>query len=131
GLIDQWARLASGSPGVANAFTQTPGLAFLAKAAAGIHPQRRLPAFARQTFQAWFAAREPRPGSRRVLFWPDTFSNHFEPEVAIAAVEELEDAGFQVQIPRGRVCCGRPLYDYGFLGLARRYLERTIAGLRE
>jgi Fe-S oxidoreductase len=66
-----------------------------------------------------------------VLFWPDTFTNHFEPEVAIAAVEELEAAGFHVQVPRGRVCCGRPLYDYGFLGLARRYLRRTIAALRE
>jgi Fe-S oxidoreductase len=66
-----------------------------------------------------------------VLFWPDTFSNHFEPEVAIAAVEELEAAGFHVQVPRGRVCCGRPLYDYGFLGLARRYLRRTLAALRE
>jgi Fe-S oxidoreductase len=66
-----------------------------------------------------------------VLFWPDTFSNHFEPEVAIAAVEELEAAGFHVQVPRGRVCCGRPLYDYGLLGLARRYLRRTLAALRE
>jgi Fe-S oxidoreductase len=131
GLIDRWARLASRVPSVANAFTQTPGLSAVAKAAADAHPRRRLPAFATQSFQAWFAAREPRAGSRRVLFWPDTFTNHFEPEVGMAAVEELEDAGFHVQVPRGRVCCGRPLYDYGFLGLARRYLERTIAALRE
>jgi len=131
GLIDQWARLTSRAPGAANFFTQTPGLAAVAKAAAGVHRQRRLPAFAGRSFQAWFAAREPRAGSRRVLFWPDTFTNHFEPEVAIAAVEELEAAGFHVQVPRGRVCCGRPLYDYGFLGLARRYLRRTIAALRE
>jgi Fe-S oxidoreductase len=66
-----------------------------------------------------------------VLFWPDTFTNHFEPEVGIAAVEELEAAGFHVQVPRGHVCCGRPLYDYGFLGLARRYLHRTLAALRD
>jgi FAD/FMN-containing dehydrogenase/Fe-S oxidoreductase len=131
GLIDTWARAASRSPGLVNAFTQTPGLGALAKAAAGVHPQRRLPPFARTTFQAWFASRGQRAGSRRVLFWPDTFTNHFEPEVAIAAVEELEAAGFHVQVPRGRVCCGRPLYDYGFLGLARRYLRRTLAALRE
>jgi len=36
-----------------------------------------------------------------------------------------------VQIPQGHVCCGRPLYDYGFLKLARRYLERTLDALRE
>ena len=60
-----------------------------------------------------------------------TFTNHFEPEVGIAAVEELEAAGFHVQVPGGHVCCGRPLYDYGFLGLARRYLRRTLAALRD
>jgi Fe-S oxidoreductase len=131
GLIDQWARLASHASGVANFITQTPGLARVAKAAAGVSPERRLPAFAPQTFQSWFAARGPRAGSRRVLFWPDTFTNHFEPEVGIAAVEELEAAGFHVQVPRRHVCCGRPLYDYGFLGLARRYLRRTLATLRD
>jgi FAD/FMN-containing dehydrogenase/Fe-S oxidoreductase len=131
GLIDKWARLASRSPAAANLLTQAPGLAPLAKAAAGVHPQRRLPAFANRSFQAWFASRAPRAGSRRVLFWPDTFTNHFEPEVAIAAVEELEAAGYLVQVPQGRVCCGRPLYDYGFLGLARRYLQRTLAALRD
>jgi FAD/FMN-containing dehydrogenase/Fe-S oxidoreductase len=131
GLIDRWARLASRAPQAANFFTQTPGLGALAKAAAGVAPERHLPAVATTTFQTWFAGRQPRAGSRRVLFWPDTFTNFFEPEVAIAAVEELEAAGFHVQVPRGRVCCGRPLYDYGFLGLARRYLRRTLAALRE
>src|SRR5262249_54215039 len=92
GLIDQWARLASRAPGVAGFLTQTPGLARVAKAAAGVSQERRLPAFAPQTFQSWFAARRPRAGSRRALFWPDTFTNHFEPEVGVAAVEELEAA---------------------------------------
>jgi FAD/FMN-containing dehydrogenase/Fe-S oxidoreductase len=131
GLIDKWARLASRRPGFANALTQTPGLSKLAKVGAGVHPRRQLPAFAGETLQAWFDRREPRAGSRRVVLWPDTFTNHFDPVVGKAAVEELEDAGFHVQLPRGRVCCGRPLYDYGFLGLARRYLERTVAALRD
>src|SRR5262249_51203380 len=130
GLIDQWARLASRAPGVANFLTQTPGLARVAKAAADVSQERRLPAFAPQTFQSWFAARRPRAGSRRALFWPDMFTNHFEPEVGVAAVEELEAAGFHVHVPPGHVCCGRPLYDYGFLSLARRYLRRTLAVLR-
>ena len=54
-----------------------------------------------------------------------------EDGTAIAAVRILEDAGFRVMIPESAVCCGRPLYDYGFLGLARRYLRRTLATLRE
>jgi Fe-S oxidoreductase len=131
GHIDRWAAAASRRPGLANFFTQTPGLAAIAKAAAGASQRRRLPALATRSFQTWFAAREPRPGAQRVLLWPDTFTNYFEPEVGIAAVEELEDAGYYVQLPQGRVCCGRPLYDYGFLGAARRYLERTLAALRD
>jgi Fe-S oxidoreductase len=33
-------------------------------------------------------------------------------------------------VPDGHLCCGRPLYDYGFLGLAERYLRRLLARLQ-
>jgi Fe-S oxidoreductase len=65
-----------------------------------------------------------------VILWPDTFTNFFESEVGAAAVEALEAAGFAVTVPQGHLCCGRPLYDYGFLDLARRYLGRTLRALR-
>jgi FAD/FMN-containing dehydrogenase/Fe-S oxidoreductase len=129
GLIDQWARVASLAPRLVNAVTQTRRLSPLAKAAAGVAPERRLPPFAGRTLQSWMRNR-PAGTGRRVILWPDTFTNHFEPRVGGAAVRVLESAGFQVTVPRGHVCCGRPLYDYGFLGLARRYLERTIDLLR-
>src|SRR5579885_559501 len=58
GLIAVWARLASAMPGIANAITQTPGLRALAKAAGGIAPERDLPAFAGETFKAWFRRSE-------------------------------------------------------------------------
>jgi FAD/FMN-containing dehydrogenase/Fe-S oxidoreductase len=131
GLIDRWARFASRRPGLANAFTQTPGLSALAKAAAGASQRRKLPPFAPATLQARFADRARHTGSRTVLFWPDTFTNHFDPDVGLAAIAELEAAGFRVELPQGHVCCGRPLYDYGFLTLARRYLERTLAAFRD
>ncbi|HZT52860.1 MAG TPA: heterodisulfide reductase-related iron-sulfur binding cluster, partial [Gaiellaceae bacterium] len=57
-------------------------------------------------------------------------SNRLHTEVGVAAVEVLEAAGWRVLVPDGHVCCGRPLYDYGFLGLAERYLRRTLAQLR-
>jgi Fe-S oxidoreductase len=65
-----------------------------------------------------------------VVLWPDTFTNHFHPDVGMAGVEALEAAGWGVVMPFGHVCCGRPLYDYGFLSLARRYLRRAIDALR-
>ena len=131
GLIDRWAQLASFAPGLANLVTQTPGLAAAVKAAGGVSQQRELPRFAPTTLRAWFARQPQRREGPRVILWPDTFTNHFEPKVGAAAARLLTGAGFAVTMPRQRLCCGRPLYDYGFLGLARRYLERVLDALRD
>jgi Fe-S oxidoreductase len=133
GLIDQAARLASRAPGVVNFLTHTPSLSRIAKLAADISPQREIPAFASTTLQRWFRERGgPRNETgAKVLLWPDTFTNYFHPEVGIAAVEVLERAGYRVDVPEMHVCCGRPLYDFGLLDLARRYLLRVLDLLRE
>jgi FAD/FMN-containing dehydrogenase/Fe-S oxidoreductase len=127
GFIDRWSRVASAAPGLANFLTRTPGLDALAKRIVGIAPQRRIPAFARRTFRSGFRAE--RGGGREVLLWPDTFNNHFHPEVAHAAVRVLRHAGFSVRIPRGGLCCGRPLYEFGYLDEARAYLTRMVQAL--
>ncbi|MGH3111968.1 MAG: FAD-binding and (Fe-S)-binding domain-containing protein, partial [Gaiellaceae bacterium] len=132
GLIDQAARLASRLPGLVNLATHTPPVAQGLKLAAGMTPEREIPAFAGVTLQKWFAERgERNVGGPRVVLWPDTFNNHFHTDVGVAAVEALEAAGCHVVLPQGHVCCGRPLYDYGFLSLAEGYLRRTLAKLRD
>ncbi|MBI3645002.1 MAG: FAD-binding oxidoreductase, partial [Acidobacteriales bacterium] len=141
--IDLWARAASHMPGVVNLTTQLPFLRDLAKMAAGIPAQRRIPAFAPQTFKQWWEERwsdgRPRPSGlssagappaveraprplrseTTVLLWADTFNNHFLPDTAKAAVEVLEAAGFDVTVPLAHLCCGRPLYDVGMLDRAK------------
>jgi len=155
GLIGRWAALPGLFPALANAVTQTPGLDALAKKLAGMAKERRLPRFAKQSFRRWFAVRSPsrlnregRDGgsgvevradsplphkggetTRRVLYWPDTFTNFFHPEIGRAAVEVLEAAGCEVVIPPRRLCCGRPLYDHGFLDLAKWELATTLTVL--
>jgi FAD/FMN-containing dehydrogenase/Fe-S oxidoreductase len=132
GLIYWWARLAALAPRTVNAATHAPGLAVLAKIAAGMPNARRIPEFAPHTFRSWFQARPaPRADGRpEALLWPDTFTDHFHPEVGEAAVEVLEDAGYRVVIPPRSLCCGRPLYDYGMLTLAKRLLRQTLVTLR-
>ena len=131
GLIHTWATLAAYAPRLVNFVTQTAGLRDVAKFVAGMAPQRRIPAFAPITFREWFHARPKtsRENRPRVILWPDTFNNHFHPETAIAAVHVLEDAGFAVEIPVARLCCGRPLYDYGMLSQAKQQLRDIIAAL--
>jgi Fe-S oxidoreductase len=134
GLIHWEARLASRFPRLANLLTQREPLARWGRRAAGVAAERTPPPFARETFRDWFGARRapvPRPGARRVLVWPDTFTNFFEPAVGRAAVEVLEATGHEVVLPARMLCCGRPLYDYGMLDLARRQLRQLLGALHD
>jgi Fe-S oxidoreductase len=119
-----------GLPGMVNLAARTPGISQLAKRAGGIDARRALPRFARQRFTSWFRRRAASaPSARRVILWPDTFSNHFHPEVARAAVTVLERAGFTVDVPAKPVCCGLTWISTGQLGMARRVLRRTVKAL--
>jgi FAD/FMN-containing dehydrogenase/Fe-S oxidoreductase len=129
--IDVWARIASKAPWLANLPTQLPGLRSLAKWMAGMPQQRKVPAFAPQTFRSWFRKRNPHTSKTQVVLWPDTFNNYFLPQTAKAAVHVLEAAGFQVRLPRKILCCGRPLYDFGMLDRAKRLLLKTMDVLKE
>jgi FAD/FMN-containing dehydrogenase/Fe-S oxidoreductase len=132
GLVYWEARLASLAPSLANLVLQREPLASAGRRALGIAEQRKPPPFARRTFKHWFRARggSRTKGGRRVLLWADTFNNHFHPEVAMAAVEVLEAAGFEVVVPQRSLCCGRPLYDFGMLTLAKRQLRQILDALR-
>jgi len=127
GFIDVWARLASPAPWLANFVTQVWPLSAMAKLLAGVDQRRTIPKFASQTFQSWFRGHtHEHPSGQRVVLFPDTFTNNFDTSAARAAVTVLEDAGYRVEVPQFNVCCGRPLYDYGFLSAARRYWDRLL-----
>ncbi len=131
GMMDRWAHLASGFPRLANLPGQLPVLQGVIKGMLGIAPERTIPAFARQSFQRSLRDRKhstSRPGDSRpkVLLWPDTWNNYFHPQTARAAHKVLDRAGFQVTVPHGHICCGRPLYDFGMLDQAKSYLLRVL-----
>jgi Fe-S oxidoreductase len=109
-----------------------PGTRELAKFAAGMPSQRSIPQFDPEPFTRWFAERQNQaPGEMgKVLLFPDTFNNYFFPQTARAAVEVLEHLGYEVVVPNQYICCGRPLYDYGFLDMAERYLLNVLKVLQ-
>jgi Fe-S oxidoreductase len=141
GNIDIWARVASHAPGLVNLSMQLPVFRDIAKFVAGIPTQRSIPAFAPETFKAWFHRRafrrhamrnkflQPHAEAPPVLLWPDTFNNHFLPGTAKAAVDVLEAAGFHVIVPKANLCCGRPLYDHGMLDRAQSLLRKILEEL--
>ena len=135
GLIHVWARIAAWAPGLVNFFNLAPIVSSWVKRFIGIASQREIPGFADETFKSWFARNRRRasaPGKNgRVILWPDTFNNFFHPQTAKAALEVLEDAGFSVVVPGGDLCCGRPLYDYGMLDTAKRWLRQILRELKD
>ncbi|MBV9041958.1 MAG: 4Fe-4S dicluster domain-containing protein, partial [Acidimicrobiia bacterium] len=132
GWLPAAALAASKAPRAANAVLHTAGVRSLVKAVGGIDRHRTLPRFAPQSFADWFRAREGTVGGGApVLLWPDTFTNYFDPEIARAAVDVLEHAGFSVVIPERPVCCGLTWISTGQLKTAKRVLRRTLRLLRD
>ncbi len=132
GFMDQWAKLASLAPRLANLTMRAPILNNAIKRIAGVAPQRNLPKFAALNFRSEFNRKPPAAydGSPSVLLWPDTWNNYFHPPALRAAEQVLAAAGFRVELPQGHICCGRPLYDFGFLADAKRYLDDVMTRLR-
>ncbi|MFT7834820.1 FAD-binding and (Fe-S)-binding domain-containing protein [Saccharothrix sp. BKS2] len=92
----------------------------------GVAPERPLPVPVR-SFQSRFT---PSGDGERVLLFPDTFTNHFEPGVGFDAAAVLRHTGHAVEAPRPAVCCGLTWFSTGQLGVARRVLRRTARVLR-
>jgi FAD/FMN-containing dehydrogenase/Fe-S oxidoreductase len=139
GRIDRWARLASAFPGLANLTNRSAMVRVLLNKTLGLAPQRQIPQVAATSFQKWVRDRRsaemkrnssyPPPSNTRkpeVILWADTFNNYLHPETSRAALEVLEHAGFRVTVSQQHLCCGRPLYDFGMLDLARTYLRRIL-----
>jgi FAD/FMN-containing dehydrogenase/Fe-S oxidoreductase len=135
GALPRWMRLVGKLPASAvrgvNALARVRPLAALAKRAGGIAPERAIPPIAPETFTTTARARaletSERPAPRgRLLLWPDTFTDHFDPSIAEDAVAVLESLGYGVELPPRTVCCGLTWTSTGQVGAARRVLRRSL-----
>jgi FAD/FMN-containing dehydrogenase/Fe-S oxidoreductase len=128
GWLPRWSRLASKMPALANLATSLPGVKNIALWIAGVDSRRGIPAFAAKTFRSTFT---PVTTGKPVILFVDSFTDHFSPEVAQAAVDVLVDAGYAPQIASRKACCGLTWISTGQLDAARRILGGTVAELHE
>lgn len=133
GFADKLAHAGSIVPGLTNAILTGPLTSSIAKKVAGVAQERALPKLAVQSFQelravqrAIRAKSETQSAGSTVLLWPDTWNNYYHPQTLVAAEKVLTETGFVVDAPTQHICCGRPLYDFGFLDHARSYLSRVL-----
>ncbi|MEV6303270.1 FAD-linked oxidase C-terminal domain-containing protein [Actinoplanes sp. NPDC051861] len=128
GWLPRWSRLASKMPKLANLATALPGIRGLALYLAGVDSRRSIPTFAEKTFRSGFRAVET---GKPVILFVDSFTDHFSPEVAQAAVDVLVGAGYAPRITSRKACCGLTWISTGQLDAARRILGRTVDELHE
>jgi FAD/FMN-containing dehydrogenase/Fe-S oxidoreductase len=136
GRIGEWAPWAARFARLTNFMTTAPGLAAVGKWVAGVAQARVLPKFAESTYRqiaqrAPQAAHDTRGDAKKVILWVDTFNDHFTPEIAQAAADVLRQLGWHVVLPKNRLCCGRPLYDFGLLERARELLTHILDDLAD
>ena len=149
--INSLSRRGSRFAPVSNWATSNPLSKLILHRFLGIHARRTLPPFARTTFPDWFSSHRnlapafghPSPSGRgdggkrsnlgEVVLLNDTFMNYNYPQVGVAAVELLEQAGFEVVLASpstspgtGAMCCGRPMISKGLLDFARAHARHNV-----
>ncbi|HIJ65458.1 MAG TPA: FAD-binding protein [Candidatus Hydrogenedentes bacterium] len=131
--VDMLGRLGCLAPRFANAALRARPVRWLMEKALGIAAQRPLPPYTAERFDRWFAKRRPRGAGPRgqVILWDDCFVRYNEPHIGKAAVAVLEAAGFEVVLPKGRKCCGRPAFSRGRLDVAARLARHNLRLLKK
>ena len=97
-----------------------------------IDRRRPLPRFASTSFPRWWSKHTPsRSDAPRgeVVYFDDTFTDYYQPEVGRAAVRVLEALGYRVRVVSQLACCGRPAISQGQLRLAKRWATQNVEAL--
>jgi FAD/FMN-containing dehydrogenase/Fe-S oxidoreductase len=104
----------------------------LAQKFLGLSDAKGLPKLASQSFTSWVKKHAHRQDQQfhwfgaqdqpTVVLWADSVNNHYRPALLQSAVNVLLKSGHQVAVAKQHFCCGRPLYEYGFLAQALKQL---------
>ncbi len=123
-------RLAGPMAGMVNRLTHSNLGRFMIDKMSGFDRRRKLPAFAGQSFEHWYAAhyQAPSEASKSIVLFADTYLNYHEPSVGIAATKLLSSLGYKVELAAVG-CCQRPRISHGFLRLAKTEGEKTARTL--
>ncbi len=131
--VDRLNAVGSALAPVSNWVASLPGAGTIAEKTIGIARERDLPTFASESFEEWFERRGSRvsieDATRKVLLFPDTYTNYNHPRAGKAAVQVLETAGVHVQLPANVASTGRPAHSKGFLDVSRDRARTNVEAL--
>jgi FAD/FMN-containing dehydrogenase/Fe-S oxidoreductase len=90
--------------------------------------RRTPPPWKRETFERWLARHPRLHETTTATLFNDTFTNHYDPEIGIAALEVLDRGGCHADVVRPG-CCGRPFISQGLLKEARAQAAKVTEAL--
>jgi len=125
--------VASRFPRLSNFIAQSKPMRAVLERFYGLDRRVSPPRLAHRTFRTWWKrhhrTRHNVPSPRgTVVYFVDTWTNYYTPQVGIAAVKLLERAGFDVVCPQ-TLCCGRPAISQGLLTEAKQLAEFNVRKL--
>jgi FAD/FMN-containing dehydrogenase/Fe-S oxidoreductase len=133
--IDTLAGLAGRLPGIANWALANPQARWLLEKVLGVAQGRKLPRLARRSFMKNAAMRRlSQPTARqgeKVVYFVDTYANHFDTQLAEALVAVLRYNGVGVFVPADQQEAAMPRISQGVLEPARAIAQRNVALLAE
>ncbi len=94
-----------------------------------IHPQRKMPAFANQTFTGWYGKEQhqnKQTEGQQAVFFYDTYLEYNYPHIGKALVEIFQKAGLDLIVLKEKVDSGRPAYSKGVLNKAQSLARKNI-----
>jgi Fe-S oxidoreductase len=133
--IDTLAALAGRLPGITNWALSNPQIRWLMEKVLSIAQGRQLPPLARRSYLRLAAMRRlhhaPRMSGEKVLYFVDTYANHFDTQLAEALVATLQHNGVGVFVPSQQLQAGMPMISQGALDPARAVAARNVTLLAE
>ncbi|HXG50589.1 MAG TPA: heterodisulfide reductase-related iron-sulfur binding cluster [candidate division Zixibacteria bacterium] len=133
GDVDRIGRIGSRLAPLVNWLNRNPVHRWLLEKTVGIHRDRILPRYARQTFRQWYEKREttsPAGGGKKAALFYTCTVNFNQPSVGRAAIRVLEKNGVQTGCPEQR-CCGMPFLDGGDLESAKKSAAANVSSLHD
>ncbi len=121
-------RMARLSFGMANWMNGFAPFRWVLEKLLGIHREKLLPPFARQSFDAWARARgrmSREVGGEAILF-PTCYVQNNEPQIGVDALEVLDANGVDARCVEGQACCGMPAWEHGDLETLRANASKNL-----
>ncbi len=95
----------------------TPWIRILLEQIIGLHRDRRVLAFAKESFPAWWRRQgpslQPHAARRKVVLFPSCMVNYQATDIGKATARVLAKNGVKVVVPDGQRCCGMPSFNLG------------------